>query len=409
MRGIRPVSVALMGLVLVTACSRGSVATAEAVVPGHEGSADTVVVAQLEGSVAPVVSAESEGSAIAVPVVEGSGADGAAENEAAAAIPGSLGPLPDEVRARFEAMRADPDPEALVRNSHYWVSNENSHFLWHDVLDGVGGTLMGVGTDQLYLFAGWARSELVVPLDFDQEIVNLHWAYAVVFEMAATPTEFVELWSDESASAVEARLREVYTDEAQQRAVVRAYDIAHSHVRSRLRRVIRIHEEIPTFLTDQEQYDHVRGLWADGRVFPIRGDLTADQSMLDLGDALRASGLDMRVLYLSNAEQYFDYTPSFRRNIVELPSSESSIVLRTLGWELHGFVEGEEYHYNTMSLPLFQQWMRESRVERAGRILRYKEETDIAGYSVIVEAPEPDDDGRVPTIAPRPGSEAIAE
>jgi hypothetical protein len=313
------------------------------------------------------------------------------------------------VRDRFLSMRADPDPDALVRNSHYWVSNENSHFLWHDVLDGLGGSLMGVGTDQLYLFAGWARSDLLIPLDFDQEIVNLHYAYAVVFDMAPTPAEFIELWSDDNAATVEARLREVYTDEAQQRAVVRAYDVAHEHVRSRLRRVVRIHEEIPTFLTDQAQYDHVRSLWADGRVFPIRGDLTADAAMLDLGDALRASGLDMRVLYLSNAEQYFDYIPAFRRNIIELPSSDASVVIRTLGWELHGFVEGEEYHYNTQSLTNFQQWMRESRVERAGRILRYNEDTEIPGYSLIVEAPTPDEDGRLPTVAPRPDDAPAAE
>ena len=43
--------------------------------------------------------------------------------------------------------------------------------------------------------------------------------------------------------------------------------------------------KMPTFLDDQEQYDHIRSLWATGRVLAIRGDLTADQTMLDLAEA----------------------------------------------------------------------------------------------------------------------------
>ena len=40
--------------------------------------------------------------------------------------------LPSEIEARFKAIRFDPDPEQLVRDAHYWVSNENAHYVWYN-------------------------------------------------------------------------------------------------------------------------------------------------------------------------------------------------------------------------------------------------------------------------------------
>ena len=56
---------------------------------------------------------------------------------------------------------------------------------------------------------------------------------------------------------------------------------------------------IPTFLTDQSHYDFIRNLWAQGRVFAIRGDLTADVTMLDLAYAIERSGLTLEALCIS--------------------------------------------------------------------------------------------------------------
>src|SRR5690606_20098978 len=85
-----------------------------------------------------------------------------------------LGPLPDEVRARFEGLPRDPKPDALVRNSHYWISNELNQDLWYEHVADLGGAYLGVGTDQNYLLAGWAKSDLVVVVDFDEAIADLH-------------------------------------------------------------------------------------------------------------------------------------------------------------------------------------------------------------------------------------------
>src|SRR5690606_38689218 len=119
---------------------------------------------------------------------------------------------------------------------------------------------------------------------------------------------------------------------------------------------------IPTFVSDQSHYDHIRKLSANGRIVAVRGDLTAARTMQQIGDALADSKLPLGVLYLSNAEQYFNYEADFRRNILALPVSDDAVVLRTLGWNSHGFVAGEEYHYNLQGASNFTGWLKQSRV-----------------------------------------------
>lgn len=306
------------------------------------------------------------------------------------AQPGGDGAPAVDLR-RFAAIRSDPAPAELVHDSHYWISNEHSHFVWHAGLQGLGGAFLGVGTDQNYLLAGWARSELLLLVDFDAAIVELHHAYRVAFETCETPAEFMRMWTKAGADVHTARIVEAYPEAETQALVLRAQKRARTIVHARLRKTLALYAArgISTYLDDQAQYDHLRQLWRDGRVYPIRGDLTGDATIVDAGAALKATGLPLKVLYLSNAEQYFDYGPSFRRNIIALPMDERSQVLRTLGWRGHGFVEGEQYHYSTQSGANFAAWMRSSRVLSAGRMLAHKRKTPTAGVSVIEAAPPP--------------------
>jgi hypothetical protein len=120
--------------------------------------------------------------------------------------------------------------------------------------------------------------------------------------------------------------------------------------------------------------------------------------MQQIGFALRDSDMKLGVLYTSNAEQYFEYTPSVRRNFLAQPFAENALVLRTLGWDSHGFVDGEEYHYNMQAGTNFAGWMKTSMVSKAGRLLRHKTMTEIPGNSVIDQPPQ--QSRRLPDIAP---------
>lgn len=306
------------------------------------------------------------------------------------------------VEEAFASLHEDPETDELIRQTHYWVSNENAHDVWRPHIEALGGVQLGVGTDQLYLIAGWSRPEVLVPLDFDGAIRDLHYVYGALLQMAANRQEFLALWDADAATAVEAALRQ-HLGEAQATRSLRAWERSHARVSRRFGRIeLRAQAaRVPTFVTDDETYDFIRSLWQRGRVFPIRGDLTGDRAMLSVADAARAAGLSVRLMYFSNVEQYITYTPAFRRNILEMPADERSIVLRTRPMTSLGVpAEGEDYHYNMQSTSNFQRWMREDDVlDGRALLLRYRSRTRSEGLSLLERAP---DGGDTPEVAPRP-------
>lgn len=327
------------------------------------------------------------------PEVADAGQAGAPHSPAPEATPepsaDPLAPLPEEVRSRFASLPSDPKPEQLIRNSHYWISNESSHYLWLDRVKELGGAFLGVGTDQNYLLAGWAKSELIVVVDFDKAIINLHMAYALLFDKAETPDEFFELWKSEREAEVLGWIEERYADHPDYEQIRKAFKVARQIVYARLRRTRKQYEErgTPTFITDQAQYDHVRTLWQNGRVFAVRGDFTKDETMVALAKALDESKMTLKVIYLSNVEQYFDFTPEYRRNMINLPIDADSVVVRTLGWRGFGLIPGETYHYNLQPARLFAGWLEKSRVTNLPRMMYYTTKTKTHGYSILERDP----------------------
>ncbi|MCA9708637.1 MAG: hypothetical protein KDK70_22505, partial [Myxococcales bacterium] len=301
---------------------------------------------------------------------------------------GPLAPLPAELQQRIDGIRPDPPPPHLVRDTHYWISNEQSHFLWHEAVRDRGGAFVGVGTDQNYLLAGWARPVLLVLMDFDGGVVDLHRAYGVMFRRAESPDDFVSMWSPARQAEVEGWIAEALPAEHAAGAIEALRD-ARPRVEDRLRAVDQQYRAlgIPTFLSDPAQFEHLRTLWRNGRVVAVRGDLTAELTMLDLAEALRAAGLELGVLYLSNAEQYFRYGRAFRRNVTALPMAADGVVLRTHGWIQFRYVQDEEYHYNRQPAPLFSEWMARGRAWGVPAMLEHRTKTDVRGSSVLDRPP----------------------
>ena len=328
-------------------------------------------------------------------------------------------PLNAEQIHELANIQADPAPEEIVRNSHYWVSNEHNHQLWHSYIQDLGGAYVGVGTDQNYLLAAWAKSSVLMLMDFDQEIPTIHEIYAYFFSISGTPQTFLDRWSrryaDDSAEKLSTHFTAIAEQLARKEAAAknlseeRSVKYINRRVKRYVRHRVKIYKrtrgllwrrlsktkskyqklKIATFLDQQEQYEHIRDLWASGRVIAIRGDLTANQTMIDIARALRNIGETLSVLYLSNAEQYFLLTPEYRRNIINLPWSTKSYALRTMAWGSLGFYdEKEEYHYNIQTGENFVTWMQESRTTKAGRMLFKGRKLKInPGFSEMVKLP----------------------
>ena len=312
----------------------------------------------------------------------------------------SIPALSEAQRSALSALRPDPEPEQLVRNSHYWISNEHNHQVWLDYIRDIGGAYVGVGTDQNFLLAGWARSELLLLMDFDGEIPKLHEIYEFFFSISASPKTFHLRWHRDYSEDSQEKLRAYFEPRAPEgserqktrwvKQRIKIYKLTRGIVYRRLLGTLKKYNElkIKTFITDQAQYDYIRSLWATGRVLAIRGDLTADRTMLDIGRGLREMGISLNTLYLSNAEQYFELIPSYRRNIIELPWGERSYALRTLGWKVWGYIDPEEaYHYNAQSGANFVDWMKRGRYNKAGHMLRKRTKTEPFGTSIMDAEP----------------------
>lgn len=331
----------------------------------------------------------------------------AAEAPAAPAVARAHGPLSAEVRANFEAIRSDPAPRAIIRSSHYYRTNELSHWVYRERVADLGGVMSGVGSDQLYLLAGWARPEVLVPLDFDGEITATHRVVAAVFLAKATPEEFMAAFDEANVEALQALVRAHYASDPNVESLARTARNAGRHLFESMQMIRRRYRErgIPTYITDAAQYEFVRGLVAEGRVFPVRGDLTADIAMLDLALAARRSNLPMRLLYVSNAETYFEFGPAYRRNMMAQPFDDRGVLLRTFHSNLP-HPDGEpNYHYNIEAGPHAIQMMQRSSIDSVRTLLvQARSATNVRGLSEIIAVPS----GPAPTIAAVPEGHPLA-
>ena len=279
-------------------------------------------------------------------------------------------PLPKQARRALQAIDFDPKPKDLTRDAHYWVSNENHHYLIRDQIADHQGLFVGVGTDQVYMMAAWAKSPIILPMDFDEQIRNVHHLYGVVLKRTDDPQTFIDRWSDKHKEKIEGWIEEDYGDE-RAAELKKTLGMANDHIYYRLRTTAEQYREaeIPCFVTDQSQYGFIKGLWERGRVVPLRGNLIGDTTMLQMAETLKDLGLKLGLLYTSNAEQYFEFTPEYRRNIVVQPFSRESLVLRTRPMEALGVAEGAKYHYNLQEGRNFADWMQSNHTTKVSHLM----------------------------------------
>ena len=299
----------------------------------------------------------------------------------------SLGPLSDDAQRVLFASREDDAPLVLggvapsMEGRHYFTSNERSLYAFEPTIRGKGGGYVGVGTDQAYLFIGWARSEFAWLCDYDPLVVDLHDVYRALLLAAETHEEFLELWSkDGRLLAHEAiDLHAAERDRSHLRALYRRQRAA---VSKRLAEVATsmTAAKVPCWLTDADQYTHVRELVQHGRTRAMLVDLSGRRGLRGIGHAAKKAGFEISVLYLSNAEEYWRlYPDAFRRNIDALPYADDAVVLRTmLIWKIN-----RDYRYHVQRAANLQAWLDESWVGNVYHITYERPEVDPLGVNLF--------------------------
>jgi hypothetical protein len=113
--------------------------------------------------------------------------------------------------------------------------------------------------------------------------------------------------------------------------------------------------ELPCYLTDLERYQHLRTMLEEGRIRPMLANLLEDTGVNGIAAAARSLEVPIRVMYLSNAEQYWRrYAPQYRENVAALPFADDAVLLRTL---LRVSID-KDFHYNVQPATSYVQWLR---------------------------------------------------
>lgn len=241
-------------------------------------------------------------------------------------------PPSGEIAQALAAIPVDPPPPKLASNTHYMISNEDRPQVFRDVAKDRGGAYVGVGSEQNWILASWARAEFMFLMDFDDWVVDINEVHGLVIQHAKTPDEVVDAWSPSKSDQVKGWIKEATPDAAAQEKRLKVFDKGRAQVYYRLTWLKNRppKQQMPFFANDQAELDHVKKLWSNKRVKIIRGDLTAGGTLKTFGDVCKKAGWTVRVLYMSNAEFYFDYAAgSFKDNLKNLPYDDRSVVLHT--------------------------------------------------------------------------------
>ena len=286
----------------------------------------------------------------------------------------------------FQHLPADAPPAEITRGAHYWIGNEDRMDLFADDVADKGGVHIGVGAEQNWLLIGWSKPTVAVMMDFDQSIVDLQRVYFVAFKTASTKEEFKALWLDKTRKILREAVKAAY-DGADRKGALAALDVARWSVERRFEKLTTqmAARHLAWFLVDDDQYEFCRALVVGGRAFAVRGDLTADKTVSAIGAAAKTAELPVRTLYLSNAEQYFQYKKQVRSNYKSLPFDAKSVVLRTHGWRsLPWAKDGNSYHYSVQTGLSLQAFVDSDLVWDARQMLLWAPEDTEHGTSKLV-------------------------
>lgn len=249
-------------------------------------------------------------------------------------------------------------PSESIREpaEHYPTSNEWRHDLFFDGIRDLGGAFVGVGTDQCYTLAAAQDASLVWIVDYDANVAAVHRMYGALVRASPSPAELVARFErareDETALLI---AQDPMGDPAQAPEVVRTYRRNRGRFEGYLRHVARLARDgRPTsWLSDPALYARVRALFLAGRVIARTGDVTGVTTLRAVGAASQQLGVPVRVVYLSNAEQFFRYTEAFDANVRALPTDARTVVLRTFRHRRATYPDGDTWHYMVEGMPDF--------------------------------------------------------
>lgn len=236
---------------------------------------------------------------------------------------------------------------------HYVAGNEWGLHVFKQHIEDLGGGYIGVGSDQGYLLAGWMKADFAWFVDYDPAVVTIHDCYRAFFSHSESLEDFLALWEKDGRTRARAILDEFYSGDQRRRAR-EMYGQERGWIRQRLRRLARKYRRVPSFLSDEKEYAFVRESVMNGRFRSMQANLLKEGAIQNIAKSAKKLGVPIKVLYLSNAEEYWKQFPEvYRENIRSLAFAEDGVILRTLlTWS-----KNKDYRYNLQAAHHYIEWL----------------------------------------------------
>ena len=266
-------------------------------------------------------------------------------------------PLSDEQDEKLAGIIWDVDPEILnavekaYEGGHFPFTDELHLDLFEKHISGLGGTYIGVGTDQGYLFVGWQKPTLALMIDYDPWVVIIHKFYMSFWKMCDDAACLYSYFND-GKKGLEWIKSEAGTAEGLNKALpIEVYKKTHGPIARQLKRLERA--KMKSFMNDPEKFAYIKDMIAMGRIRTLQANLLGDKAFASIASTLDELGAKVTTLYLSNAEQYWGYSAQFKKNIIGLSAHDNAIILRTSATKR----VNNDYRYSIQPIHVFKAWL----------------------------------------------------
>jgi hypothetical protein len=269
-------------------------------------------------------------------------------------------PMGPEQREVFWGTAEDPPAEVLMGvrqelyGTHFYVSDEKRPNLFIPYIENKGGAYIGIGSDQAYLYIGWSRPQVAWTIDYDPHIVAMHLIQQAFFKEADTVDDFFKLWRTSQKETALGLIEKYYSTHPDKKLLKDVLEKGQARIPVRMRHLRELFSAVgvKSYMNDEATYAFVRDMVRNGCIRPMLGDLLAENGLRGIGEAASKLGVPVRVLYLSNAEEYWKYNDGYRNNIRSLPFDDQSVVLRTQGSGVN-----HDYRYNVQPALKYVDWL----------------------------------------------------
>jgi len=320
------------------------------------------------------------------------GSSGATDNPTAQEAAVTIKPLTADEKSILFGTSTDvldkPDCTGNKRASidckdkwHYVTSNEPHHHIFRSVIEDIGGGYVGVGADQGLTFVAWAKSDIAWLIDYDIFVVRVNLIRRALILEAESREDYVALWNVKNQKKTEEIIQKAYADHDDLKSILRAF----KRYRKKVHKADTRHLKRSTkyrqnhWLHDAKTYNHIRAMYKADRIRVMPGDLLKKDSLAGINEASRKLNVPIRIVYFSNAEEFWNYPDSFRDSFSNLKMDDQSVILRTRASFRRNKETGDETPYGYRKSrwrfimqggPQFQEFLADKKIKRVQHILR---------------------------------------